>query len=110
MVNNVITQDQLKDLLHYNPEAGLFTWLVPKKRRSRVGMVAGYKNTGGYIRITINDKHYAHRLAWLYMTGSFPTSYQLTLMSIYDILVNKRHRWQLMTFSSIIRNTELNKR
>jgi len=60
------------ELLHYDPETGLFTHLI-KRGGMAVGSVAGYKNPAGYVRITINYKIYqAHRLAWLYVHGIFP--------------------------------------
>ncbi len=74
--NNSITQETLKSLLNYNHETGLFRWLK-RRRGARKNLIAGclWTNKGGksYIRIVINQKHYlAHRLAWLYITGSFP--------------------------------------
>lgn len=70
-----ITQKELKKLLSYNPETGLFTWKVDK-RPVRKGRVAGSKTSEGYIQIVINYKRYlAHRLAFLYTTGSFPEKY-----------------------------------
>lgn len=57
-----------------NTESGLFYWLVANSNRIAVGDIAGNKDRDGYIRIGINGNNYpAHRLAWLYMTGSFPT-------------------------------------
>ena len=72
MARRSITQDQLKELLHYNPVSGDFVW--SKHRRGvKFGTVAGYINYSGYWLIRINDKNYrAHRLAFLYMNGSFP--------------------------------------
>lgn len=66
----MITQARLKELLHYNPDSGLFTWIKSQRRR---GLVAGHVPTHGYRRIIIDRKlYYAHRLAFLYMSGSFP--------------------------------------
>jgi hypothetical protein len=69
----MLTIEQLKELLEYNPDTGLFTWikLIGTSNR-KVGGVAGTKRDG-YIRITIKGKIYsAHRLAYLYTTGNFP--------------------------------------
>lgn len=71
-----MNQNDLKERLDYNPETGIFTWLhsdkVPKKYR---GAIAGrQERKGKYISIGIDYKDYqAHRLAWLYMTGEWPT-------------------------------------
>ena len=69
----MITQLQLKEILHYNPETGIFIWKVNKSRRAKTGMRAGSKHTTGDVRIFINGKSYkAHRVAWLYVYGNFP--------------------------------------
>ena len=68
-----ITQEQLKNKLSYNRHTGEFTWLYNSGGRSLTGSVAGCKTVDGYRRIEINDKEYpAHKLAFLYMTGSMP--------------------------------------
>ena len=65
----MLTQEELKKHLSYNPETGLFTWLNIRKMK---GKIAG-SNCHQYIRINIRGKKYlAHRLAWLYMTGNWP--------------------------------------
>jgi len=69
----MISQEQLKQQLHYNPETGLFTRLVSNTNRTRVGDIAGCTNRDGYIQIRVLGKEYkAHRLVFLYMTGKFP--------------------------------------
>lgn len=68
----MITQKELKEELHYNPDTGVFTWLKHKGDYKRVGQEAGGLDDG-YRRIAINGRIYrAHRLAFLYMEGSFP--------------------------------------
>jgi hypothetical protein len=69
----MITRDRLKELLSYDPEAGVFCWLVQTSNRAKLGGVAGYRHRTGYIYIGVDGKRYrAHRLAWLYMTGKWP--------------------------------------
>jgi hypothetical protein len=69
-----LTQNELKKHLHYDPDTGLFTWLVKSNSHVNIGDVAGsLSSVDGYIRIGINGKGYlAHRLACLYMEGYLP--------------------------------------
>ena len=58
---SVLTQSEVKQKFEYNPITGVV---------SKNGIEAGYKDTHGYIKIMVNNKnYYAHRIAWLYMTG-----------------------------------------
>lgn len=67
-----ITQERLKEFLHYAPETGIFTWKI-KAGRNAPGSVAGTLRSDGYIRIQINgERRYASQWAWLYMTGDLP--------------------------------------
>lgn len=69
----LITQEALKTLLNYNPDTGIFTWLNTCGGR-KVGSIAGAKHPKGYIRIQLKGRtNLAHRLAWVYMTGNWPT-------------------------------------
>jgi len=62
----MINQTQLKEIVNYDPLTGVFTRLN--------GAIAGTNDGQGYIQITINKiKYRAHRLAWLYMPGRWPT-------------------------------------
>jgi hypothetical protein len=72
MATNILTQARLKELLHYNPATGLFTWLQ-NKGTQRKNAIAGSRRAKGYIEISIDRKlHRAHRLVWLYEYGCFP--------------------------------------
>jgi len=65
-------QEKLKELLHYNPDNGLFTWLKPTAYRLKKGDEAGC-NSSGYRVIKVDVTIYrAHRLAFLYMEGELP--------------------------------------
>ena len=88
MTTQILSQKKLKELLHYNPETGVFTWKSANKKYlksqhaaavwkgQKEGKSAGSirKRSGKrYIDIRICGKCYlAHRLAWLYSTGKFP--------------------------------------
>lgn len=66
---------ELKRLLEYNPETGIFTWKVNRKGSKGMGSQAGsvnthHKNNKRYIFIhTLGKQWRAHRLAWLFMKG-----------------------------------------
>lgn len=66
----MIAQAELKEVLHYEPTTGIFTW----KRRTdkiRIGDIAGTLNKG-YVMIRVNGKIYAaHKLAWLYIYDKY---------------------------------------
>ena len=68
-----ITQARLKQLLEYDEATGIFRWLVPW-RNVPVGAVAGAVAKNGYVVICVEGvRRYAHRLAWLYVHGVWPS-------------------------------------
>ena len=83
-----LTQDILKQYLTYDPDTGDFYW---KKRSLKsftnrtiasqwnnkiAGTKAATLHPYGYMRIKINLTSYsAHRIAWLYMTGAWPSEH-----------------------------------
>jgi hypothetical protein len=71
----MITQAELKKLLNYDAETGIFTWKINRAYNVKADSKAGCMHSRGYIRIRINYKTYeGHRLAWLYHYGSFPNN------------------------------------
>jgi hypothetical protein len=69
----IITQERLKYWLTYNPELGQFYWNNAPRQGIKKGSIAGAAKSG-YCHIGLEKISYsAHRLAWLYMTGRWPT-------------------------------------
>ena len=67
-----LTQERLKELLHYDPETGAWTWLVDRGG-ARKGKRAGCLAPNGYWYVRVNGYlHLSHRLAFLYMLGKLP--------------------------------------
>jgi hypothetical protein len=67
-----IDHKTLKNLLHYNEETGIFIWSIARPK-IKVGDQVGFVHHSGYIHTEIFGRHYAlHRLAWFYVTGSWP--------------------------------------
>jgi hypothetical protein len=87
-----ITAEIVRKLLDYDPDTGALTWRARSidmfsngkygRARSRsawnarwAGAVAGRPNTWGHLQIGIYGRRYlSHRLAWLWMTGEWPTN------------------------------------
>lgn len=66
-----IDQKRLKEVLHYNPKTGIFTWKINKKRAKKGDVVNTFCK--GYIIVSIDGFRYkTHRLAWFYVYGYFP--------------------------------------
>jgi hypothetical protein len=70
----MMTQNELKEYLNYNPDTGIFVWKkCYNKKLNKIGTIAGGINNKGYHRIQINNKSYSsHRLAYIYINGEIP--------------------------------------
>lgn len=69
-----LTQERLKALVSYDPETGAFR-RVASRRKPEGRSTGNGKREDGYVKIAVDGrKYFAHRLAWLYMTGGWPTA------------------------------------
>ena len=65
------TQEELKQLFTYGPSTGSITWNKDQRSGVKAGSEAGYVTNRGYKSICIKGRQMlAHRLIWVYMTGS----------------------------------------
>jgi hypothetical protein len=76
----MIDATRLRQILEYDPDTGIFLWLAPSKHHAeKVGKVAGVSTPSNgkfYVKISIDGKKYSRsRLAFLYMTGRWPTEF-----------------------------------
>jgi len=68
----MLSRSRLHELLSYAPDVGVFEWKSSGKGR-KSNSTAGC-NSHGYTVIRIDGVSYlAHRLAWLYVNGEFPS-------------------------------------
>lgn len=72
----MLTQATLKELVHYNPDTGIFTWKNSTLRRTAGAEIGSeFEAPCGkkyrHVRV-LNTMYLVHRLAFVYITGSFP--------------------------------------
>lgn len=69
----IVTQEYLQKVLHYDPVTGEFHRLISTTNSVKPGDKAGTINGNGYLTIMVGGRlHQAHRLAWLFMAGTWP--------------------------------------
>jgi hypothetical protein len=72
MADRHLSADRLRELLHYDPDTGIFTRKMAR-RGHRSGDRSGRVCGNGYRMICVDyEGHLEHRLAFMYMTGSVP--------------------------------------
>ena len=74
-MSRILTVERLREVLSYDPDTGVFRWIAKTSKFSHMhpGDIAGGAEADGRRSIRIDGlMHWAHRLAWLYMTGKWP--------------------------------------
>jgi hypothetical protein len=72
-MNPIISHARLLELVHYDPESGVFTNRIARSSRWKAGSICGGPNRSGYIDMRIEGvRVFGHRLAWFYMYGEWP--------------------------------------
>lgn len=97
----MITRDNLKEYINYNPETGQMIW-IKKKQGVKLGRDVGFINRGGngypYKKLNFENKIIAlHRVIWFYMTGYLPD----TKVQVYHIDKNSlNNKWDNLKLAS----------
>lgn len=68
----LITLNRLHELLKYDSESGIFTWIDSRPLNRKTG-TAGMVTPEGYASIKVDGRNYlSHRLAWFHFYGDWP--------------------------------------
>jgi hypothetical protein len=79
-VNRKLTFSEVRRILDYDPDTGLFRWkhrpeMSGQRNGKFAGALAGNVRPDGCIDIKIHGKLYrSHRIAWFWMTGEWPSA------------------------------------
>src|SRR4030095_7776066 len=73
MAKTDLTASAVRELLHYDPDTGVFTHIFPRPRVA-VGTRAGslIKTTGYRVHCVLGVNVKEHQLAWFYVNGEWP--------------------------------------
>lgn len=70
-----LTAERLRELLDYDRETGVFTWTAAAHSVRQHGEVAGCAKGARVLIGVCGRQYFAHRLAVLHVTGSWPTAH-----------------------------------
>jgi len=97
----MLTAERLRALVEYCPQTGDFRWKVYRAPNAKAGDVAGVIAPDGYIQIYIDNRPYkAHRLAWLWMKGEWPS-----LTIDHRDTVRANNKWENLREASQAQNS-----
>ena len=99
----VLTHSLLKKMIFYDEHTGIFKWIHhPSPRARMVGKEAGSLSSEGYVNVRVFGKQYkGGRLAWFWMTGSWPKKHD----EIDHKNLNKSdNRWNNLRIASLSQN------
>lgn len=97
----MLTRERLHELLHYDPETGVLTWLEARPR-TVAGTRAGSLHHTGYRYVTIYGVAYPeHHVAWFYMTGEWPAPF-----ADHENRVRDDNRWKNLRLATRKQNNE----
>lgn len=75
MAKPIVDAAQVRELLNYDPETGVWVNRTKRRPQSPAGSIAGGVGANGYRYIALNGRRYlAHRLAWFYVHGVWPVA------------------------------------
>ena len=101
-----LSYEDLRRVLSYDPETGVWTWQIDVGRRGLAGDRAGGHHADGYRQIAINDiKYLEHRLAFFYVTKKWPINQVDHING-----VRNDNRWENLREATIQQNTRNRKR
>ena len=105
---STLDSTRLHEALAYDPTTGVFTWRVRAANNTHIGEIAGSPRPhSGYIRISLDGvMYYAHRLAWRYVYGVWPTG---QIDHINGVRIDNRIA-NLRDVSSSVNNHNLHKK
>ena len=69
----MLTKEVAQPYLNYDQETGKFVWVSTRRGRAVKGSEAGTVSSNGYVKVRLLWEYvFAHRLAFLFMTGAWP--------------------------------------
>ncbi len=71
--NSTLTHERLLELVHYDPDTGVFTRLRDTKKNKAGTICETSHGKTGYTLIFLGqERYFAHRLAWFYVYRTWP--------------------------------------